>query len=504
MAGLMEKLTASGGRESAGFLNTIIEQLWPNINVAGSRMVKEIVEPMFATMLPGPLAGLRFVKIDLGDVPLSIAAVEVHKTDLGGIKLDMDVVWDGKSDVELDAHMVPKIGIERVQLKGRLSILLAPLTNIIPLIGAAQVAFINPPSLKLDFTDAAEIADWVLIDKVIRKCIMNIISSMAVLPNRYLVKLDANNDYFQTYLPPVGALRLTVDRAIGLRGPQVTGAKRLLEKMHIKDTPDYFCRVTLGAEDEWRTSVKKDSDSDPSWNEAHDFLVADDEQDITVDVQDEDLVGDDDIGIASTSVRHLLLAGGEQELPLTMHDGTPTDAKVVVRAEFFDFVEDAALLSGSRDREQGEEGRIAGLATVIIGNVRGLQPDYQSGDDKDKKPLPYSVRVAWGERDFLTAGQNCTTTDDSGNVSYNNHPAFDQAFRFPLAAAALAAEGGPAAFRMVLLNGKRECGVVEVPFEDVLGAPGMRKEESFDLGAGVSVRARIELRALRPAQMDVE
>ncbi|KAK8085480.1 hypothetical protein PG997_006751 [Apiospora hydei] len=501
MAGLIEKLTASGGRESAGFLNTIIEQLWPNINVAGCRMIKEIVEPMFATMLPGPLAGLRFVKIDLGDVPLSIDAVEVHKTEQGGIKLDMDVVWDGKSDVELDAHMVPKLGIERVQLKGRLSVLLAPLTNIIPLIGAAQVAFINPPSLKLDFTDAAEVADWALVDKVIRKCIMNIISSMAVLPNRYLVKLDANNDYFQTYLPPVGALRFTVDRAIGLRGPQVTGAKRLLEKMHIKDTPDYFCKVTLGAEDEWRTSVKKDSDSDPSWNETHDFLVADDEQDITVDVQDEDLVGDDDIGIASTS-----------ELPLTTHQGEPTEARVVVRAQFFDFVEDAALLSGSRaEQDQGEAGqkessRIAGLATVLIGNVRGLQPDYQpGGEDSDKKkPLPYSVRVAWGERDFLTAGQNCTTVDDAGNVSYNNHPAFDQAFRFPLTGAALAAEGGAPAFRMVLLNGKRECGVVEVPFEDVLGAPGMRKEESFDLGAGASVRARIELRALRPAQMDVE
>lgn len=90
----------------AGFLNDIIEQLWPNINVAGCRMVKEIVEPMFATMLPGPLASLKFVKLDLGNVPIRVSKVDVHKTDNAGIKLDMDVTWDGQSDIDLDGKMV--------------------------------------------------------------------------------------------------------------------------------------------------------------------------------------------------------------------------------------------------------------------------------------------------------------------------------------------------------------------------------------------------------------
>ena len=54
-------------------------------------MVKEIVEPMFASMLPGPLATLRFVKLDLGHVPLQVSEVDVHKVDNGGIKLDMYV-----------------------------------------------------------------------------------------------------------------------------------------------------------------------------------------------------------------------------------------------------------------------------------------------------------------------------------------------------------------------------------------------------------------------------
>lgn len=71
-------------------------------------MIKDIVEPILASTLPGPLGNLRFVKIELGDVPMRFSAVDVHKTT-GGIKLDMDVTWESKSDIELDGSMVPKI-----------------------------------------------------------------------------------------------------------------------------------------------------------------------------------------------------------------------------------------------------------------------------------------------------------------------------------------------------------------------------------------------------------
>lgn len=72
-------------------------------------MVKEIVEPILASTLPGPLGNLRFTKLDLGHVPLKLSAVDVHKTSTGGIKLDMDVNWQSESDIELDGKMVPKI-----------------------------------------------------------------------------------------------------------------------------------------------------------------------------------------------------------------------------------------------------------------------------------------------------------------------------------------------------------------------------------------------------------
>lgn len=121
-----------GTDSTSGFLNDLVAQLWPNINVAGCRMVKEIVEPMFASMLPGPLASLHFTKLDLGLVPLKVSEVDVIRTENGGVSIGMDVSWHSNSDFQLDGSMVPELGIKTVHLTGRLSVLLAPLTNVLP------------------------------------------------------------------------------------------------------------------------------------------------------------------------------------------------------------------------------------------------------------------------------------------------------------------------------------------------------------------------------------
>jgi hypothetical protein len=70
-------------------------------------MIKEIVEPMFKTMLPGPLKTLHFTKIDLGPVPLRFSNAKTTKSDVDGIKLSLNIDWVGKADIEMDADMMP-------------------------------------------------------------------------------------------------------------------------------------------------------------------------------------------------------------------------------------------------------------------------------------------------------------------------------------------------------------------------------------------------------------
>lgn len=91
------------------FLNDIVKQLWPNINASVSKIIKESVEPMFKTMLPGPLKTLHFTKIDLGPVPLRLSNAKTTKSELHGVKLDLNLDWKGKADIELDADMMPAL-----------------------------------------------------------------------------------------------------------------------------------------------------------------------------------------------------------------------------------------------------------------------------------------------------------------------------------------------------------------------------------------------------------
>lgn len=317
-----------------------------------------------------------------------------------------------------------------------------------------------------------------MVDKAVRKVILDIIASMAVLPNRYLVKLDGNSDYFKSYLPFLGVLRLTVERAVGIGGgPKKGGVSSLLTKL-VKDVPDCYCKVNLGAEAEWRTSTK-DNDWNPEWNETHDFLVADYDQRIMINIQDQDVGESDDIGIATTTVKDILLRGGSQELALT-NNGEPSDAKVVLNARFYNFVEDADVITTTQSESKDQ---IVGLATVLIASALGLQ-----GERNELKP---SIKVTWGAKEFRTAAKSYSPGTDIFN------PSFDQAFRIPVTADLLA---NPDSFRIALLNKSDETGFVEIPFQEILQSPGLVREESFDVGSGATVRASISLRGLQATE----
>lgn len=321
-----------------------------------------------------------------------------------------------------------------------------------------------------------------MIEKTVRNTILGVISGLLVLPNRILVKLDNNNDYFKTYQPHLGVVRLTVGKATGITAPKKSGASRLLSKI-IKDVPDCYVKVNIGAEEEWRTSVQK-NDHDPEWNETHDFLVADYEQAIAVDIQDSDLGSDDDIGVAYTTIKEVLLNGGSHELSLT-HKGDPTDAKLTIHAEFHNFVADAQFLS-SANTDGDSKNRICGLVTILIASALGL-----TGQRDELNP---SVQVTWGDKKFVTAAKTYTPGTDIFN------PSFDQAFRIPLTSDLLANPAGAGNLKISLLNKTVESGSAEVSFQDLVSAPGLLREESFDVGSGASVRARISVHGLQRAE----
>ena len=301
---------------------------------------------------------------------------------------------------------------------------------------------------------------------------LSIISSMAVLPNRFLVKLDPTNDWFKTYTYHEGVLRLTIASGENLGG-KASKTKNFLKKL-TKDVPDCYVKVNVSAEEEWRTGVKNNSHH-PTWNETHDFLVTDHDQCIKLDVQDDDVAGDDDIGVGETTVKSLILNGKKDQITLT-NKGEATEAKVSISCDFFNFVPDTASFSSA------SEGQICGLATVLIAGAFGLQ-----GNKEDLEP---SVKVLWGKEEFQTAVKSYTPGVDIFS------PAFDAAFKIPLTGGNVGDKGD---FRIVLMDGKREVGEARVGWEDVVGGEGMTRAERFEVGGGAEVRASIRVRGTKVA-----
>lgn len=455
--------------ESVDFLNDMIAQLWDDINIVGGNLTKEIVEPMFKEMLPGPLSSLRFVKIDLGKKPIKLDRIDVIERSEGVMKLDVDVFWDGDCDIELKADYIGSFGVEKLKLGGRMSVLMAPIIPRLPLISAIQVAFMNPPDISLDFTGLAEIAEFSLIEKTIYKIIDQVLASILVLPSRLLVKLDPANPWYDTYQFPLGFLRLTVVDAKGFTVP----------KGWFKDVPDIYCKLRVGASEYWETKTISNSVT-PAWNETNDFLLTDQQQMLSLKALDSDtLGGDDGLGAFRTVVYELLKAGGTLEAPLQCEKKTETGATVNLKGVLYKLTPD--LSSFAADENNGKHVQ-CGLLTVLVAGVSHLPVT--------REEVGSYVQVDVYDKTFKTN----VVIDVPGTDPLN--PSFDAAFRVPLSHEMAQ---NPCDVKLTLMNNKDNLGSITVAMQDVAAAKDAVLTDEYKLENGAIIKTRVVLHGIEPA-----
>lgn len=316
------------GLDHVNFLSDIVSRLWRHINSAGGAAIVESVEPMFKDMLPRPLKTLRFEKCDLGNVPFQFDNIAVHQRQHNddNVKFDLDVIWDGKCNIKLKADMGIKLGVKNIKLIGRMQFIMKPLLDVLPCFGAIQYSFVNEPSLELDFTGLANVADLGGIDKLIRGIIKDSIKSIMVLPKRMTAKIDPGCDVRDALVKPVGIARITAKSGRGFVIEKRVGLK--------DDIPDTYLNVKLG-DQLWKTSAKKDNLS-PVWNETADFMLSDFDQILDVHAWDEDtghFDSDDDLGKASLTIADILRNGKQMEVELQDGNNIGTGAFVTLQCD---------------------------------------------------------------------------------------------------------------------------------------------------------------------------
>ncbi|KAL7544255.1 hypothetical protein ACHAWF_007635 [Thalassiosira exigua] len=476
---------SEGGVYSSGrFLTAVLGQMWDHANPAVTKAVREALEPLLADL---KAVSLRFVKLDLGGVPIQARNMFIHRRGGDGgrqfVQIDFDVEWDGECDIMLEADVATKtisFGVRHFKLSGRMSVLLGPLVDALPVISAAQFGFVNPPeltnSLSLPFVDAKA--------KLV-EVVQGAVAGVLCLPQRMPIPIDpATYDYREAYLPPAGMMRLAVRSGRGFRasrGPLV------------KDVPDVYCRLSLGASGcmgvgkKHRTSTCRNALS-PAWayGECCDLILYAPDQIVYVDAYDEDRGPnpDDFLGSAEVSARDLLGNDGTTELELTV-EGEKTGRYVTVTGELFQLSERLDSLSMPRF---SKDGQVCGLMTILVTRAFDI-------------PLPKEdaatlVKVIYGDgadhkKEFLTPA----VMDGPGIDSLN--PSYDSAFHVPLSATMLARTGkNDVSFALIdgeganKSKGRGELGRFRITHENLRGAAGHVVKETRAIGEG---GARLEV-----------
>jgi hypothetical protein len=491
------------------FLSDLITRLWPYINEAGSATIRETVEPMFADMMPGPMKSLKFTKIDLGSVPMVIDNIIVHELTQGCVKFDWDISWQSSSDIQLAANYGIQFGVKSIKLQGRMSFLLKPLSNALPCIDAVQYSFVNPPTLELNFTGLANIADFSVIDKTIRKIMQDVLASMMVLPVRMMYKMTPNTNLWEIHTPLTGVARVSLLRG---RGFQVE--KRTLRS---DDVPDVYCVMTLGAgngygPDEWKSSTVRNN-LNPDWTldhkndnqkkkkECKDFLLSDLDQILTIEAWDEDkgpADPDDFLGSCQVAVGQILLAGKMMELELVLKEkkgsfrGTGCFVTIAVDVMLFT-TEDHSSLLDEKNKKQEEsstgvinpENQLAGLLTVLITKAFNIPVP--------KKDAASFVKVLYGDKEIGVTG---VVTDLPGYDAIN--PTYEITLHFPLKPVDTSEHKQLQEIKLQLMNNKTLLGEIVIEPEHLLRANRATIQDKRNIGTeGASLEFYISLAGVK-------
>lgn len=277
--------------ESLTWLNWGVAKLWPYCEGMLQNTLKELVEPMLRDVLPGPLKGITFSKVSLGNTLPKLGPIMAMARDHEGfeIQFNIHVAYQGDANIVIDTG-IATIGISHISLKGMLSVKLKPIIPEIPIVAGVQLFFINPPKLDLTWTGQLEFANLSVIRDAVMAAINWALVQFVVLPNLMVIQYDF--DTLETFdivrledVLPQAVLELTVIEAQRLPAADIN--------ILFGSSSDPYAVVELGSQQR-KTEVKKRT-LNPRWNATMCFLLHSVHQDLTITVKDHDLATKDDL-----------------------------------------------------------------------------------------------------------------------------------------------------------------------------------------------------------------
>ncbi|CAH9054852.1 unnamed protein product [Cuscuta europaea] len=462
------------------WLNKFVGTMWPYLDKAICKQVKQIVKPIIAEQIPKyKIESVEFEALTLGCLPPTFQGMKVYSTEEKELIMEVALKWAGNPNILV---AVKAFGLKAtaqvldLQVFACPRITLKPLVPTFPCFAKILVSLMDKPHV--DFGLKVLGADTMSIPglyRIVQEIIKDQVANMYLWPKTLEVQIM---DPAKATQRPVGILHVKVVRAMNLKKKDLLGAS------------DPYVKLKL-AEDKLpskKTRVKQ-RNLNPEWNEEFNFVIKDPQsQSLDIAVYDWEQVGKHEkMGINNVPLKDLTPEETKVltlNLLKTLNPDDPQNEKsrgqIVLEVMYKPFAVDE--MASSTVEETGEvqkapEGTPAagGLLVVIVHEAEELEGKHHTN--------PY-VR-------FHFKGEERKTKA----VKKNRDPRWNEEFQFmleePPTNDRIRVEVFSASSRIGLLHPKESLGYVDISLADVV--TNKRINERYHLIDSKNGKIQIEL-----------
>lgn len=461
------------------WLNKFIETMWPYLDKAICKTVKNIAGPIIAEQIPKyKIDSVEFEALSLGSLPPTFQGMKVYLTEEKELIMEPSMKWAGNPNITVVAKafgLRASVQVVDLQVFACPRITLKPLVPTFPCFAKILVSLMEKPhvdfGLKLLGADAMSIPG---LYRFVQELIKDQVANMYLWPKTLEVPIM---DPAKAMKRPVGILSVKVVRAMKLKKKDLLGASDPYVKL----------KLTEDKLPSKKTTVKQ-KNLNPEWNEEFNLVVKDPEsQALEINVFDWEQVGKHDkMGLNVVPLKQLT----PEELKVMTLDllknMDPNDAQneksrgqIVLELMYKPFTDEEMPkeTEDSNAVEKAPEGTPdgGGLLAVIVHEAQDLEGKHHTNPQ---------VRL-------LFRGEERRTKP----VKKNRDPRWEEEFQFtldePPTNDRIHVEVVSTSSRMGLLHPKEALGYVDINLSDVVS--NKRINERYNLIDSKNGRIQIEL-----------
>ncbi|KAJ4702147.1 Synaptotagmin-2 like [Melia azedarach] len=461
------------------WLNKFLEHMWPYLDKAICKTVREIVKPIIAEQIPKyKIDSVEFEALTLGSLPLTFQGMKVYVTDDKELIMEPLVKWAGNPNILVAAKAFGlKATVQVVDLQVFVSprITLKPLVPSFPCFAKIFVSLMEKPHIdfgvKVLGLDAMAIPG---LYSFVQELIKDQVANMYLWPKALEVQIM---DPAKAMQKPVGLLNIKVVRAMKLKKKDLIGASDPYVKLKLTDDKLPSKKTTV-----------KHRNLNPEWNEEFTLVVKDPvNQALELKVYDWEQVGiHDKMGMNVVPLKELTPAEPKVVMLDLLKNMDPNDTRneksrgqIVVEALYKPFNDDETPpdFDDPNTVEKPPEGTPegGGLLVVIVHEAQDVEGKYHTNP---------CVRI-------LFKGEEKKTK----RIKKNRDPRWEEEFQFmleePPTNDKLHVEVISTSSRMGLLHPKETLGHVLINLSDVVN--NKRINEKYHLIDSKNGRIQIEL-----------